>query len=284
MLSPGGRRARDGLPRPLGRTHGGIVANPATGCHPLATVVKREVPTALVVQGTPQFMYIWVIRSDMDVPAGSFVEAMSKSWRYWDSGNAKQGNPSQHFDADIPGKYTTSQGRRYVMSFNSRSTAESLPHKRGALRTAAMVTLAVSLAAVGIPVMGGPAQAVESANAGPCTITAVQPEDRGEETVSGKSIIVYPIKAECSAGGVKVHIKQEVAEEDNGSDDTLETFWHVMDFREAGTQYIDQKQWLHNTEGGAEESYHRVEFRVETDQGVWSEKHKVQSPTRSFRY
>lgn len=153
------------------------------------------------------------------------------------------------------------------MSVKTHSSATSAKSRRRPFRQAVTVAASLALTAGGLAAMAGPAQAAnppKEAYIEGCVVKLHRPWDTGKETVSGKSIVAYPIDVMCN-GGQTVIIRQQIGEADggfNGDDDMFETFEHVRTFNTMGFETIHQEQWLHNTEGGAEETFHKADVWV----------------------
>jgi len=188
------------------------------------------------------------------------------------------------------------------MSQDHQSTAEAKsllgrPGRRAALAAAALtlgmgaVSLATVPAAQAAPTAASTqagivhAAAVQ-ASAGPCSVTALKPYFSGRFTLSGKKIVVYPIRVTCTRGGVNVHLQQKLMEADTGPDETQRNWFTPpntpLHFSSAGTKTVYTEYRLNNLDWiGAEEVYHNVRFRVSSN-GVFSPWRSVESPERSI--
>jgi hypothetical protein len=185
------------------------------------------------------------------------------------------------------------------MSQDHQSTAEakSRPGRRAAMAAAALtlgmgaVSLATVPAAQAAPAAASTqagivhATAVQ-ASAGPCTVKALKPYFSGRFTLSGKKIVIYPIRVTCTRGNVNVHLQQKLMEADTGPDETQRNWFtpsgSPLHFSTPGTKTIYTEYRLSNLDWiGAEEVYHNVKFRVSSN-GVFSTWHGVESPELSI--
>lgn len=173
------------------------------------------------------------------------------------------------------------------MSHNNPSTAGPQERASRPRRTTAMAAAALSLGMGALSLVAAPAaQAATSATVGPCTVTAERPYHNGKFSVSGKKMVVYPIRVSCKTGGVQVQIQQKLMEADPGTDET-QLNWFTpsgtpLFFSNAGTRTVNSEYRLTNWDKfGNEEVYHTVRFRVVSN-FVPSQWVTVTSPERSI--
>lgn len=174
------------------------------------------------------------------------------------------------------------------MSHNHPSTAEAHSQPAQPRRKAAMAAVALSLGMGALSLAAAPAaQAAQSGTAGPCTVTAERPYANGHLTVSGKKIVVYPIRVRCTVAGIKVRMEQKLMEADPGSDTTQKNWFTPegtpLSFTRAGTQTVNTEYRLTATDwwGGPADVYHQVKFRAESN-GVASSWVTVESAEREI--
>lgn len=150
-----------------------------------------------------------------------------------------------------------------------------------ATRKAGIAAAALSLGMAALPLATAPAaNAATSGTLGPCTVTAGKPYFNRLDPLTSKKWIYYPISANCTSGGVEVHMQQIIQEDDPdnwfNSNDVLKNWYtptrdgKALHFSAPGKKWVTPTLLLTSTgdeDGTAEEVFHRVKFWV-TSNGV----------------
>jgi hypothetical protein len=121
-------------------------------------------------------------------------------------------------------------------------------------------------AAAPLALAAAPAQAATSSG---CTVTPLKPVFAGFNS-SGVKVVRYKVSISCS-GDRSVTVQQLRYEDDKSpdADDNLGSSTFTRSFDGAGSITVNIQRALPNTEGGNEEIYQRVRFRVSSN-GVTS--------------
>ncbi|MDQ0867442.1 hypothetical protein QF036_005093 [Arthrobacter globiformis] len=136
-----------------------------------------------------------------------------------------------------------------------------------------MAAAVLSLGMAALPLAIAPAaNAATSGNLGPCKVTAGKPYFNRLDPLTSKKWIYYPISASCTRGGVQVHMRQIIQEDDPGNSNDVLKNWYTptqdgkaLQFSAPGIKWVTPTLLLTSTgdEGGtAEEVFHRVQFWV----------------------